>query len=71
MFGKEIYGLAIRNPALWKTQVAKVKIWNKDKFFTYLRECGYDPHMHISPEYCKDCIVISTYLALIQHSDVD
>ena len=71
LFGKEIYGLAIRNPALWKTQLAKVKIWNKDKFFTYLRECGYDPHMHISPEYCKDCIVISTYLALIQHSDVD
>lgn len=71
LFGKEIYGLAIRNPALWKTQLAKVKIWNKEKFFEYLTKCGYDPRMHISPEYCKDFILISTYIALIQHSDVD
>ncbi len=71
MGDKEIYGLAIRNPALWKTQVAKVRIWDEVKFNQYLESVGVDPEMHLSGKYCRQSIVISPYLTLIQHSDND
>lgn len=68
---KEVYGLAIRNPALWKTQIAKVRIWDETRFNDYLESIGVDPDMHLSGKYCRQSIVISTYLTLVQHSDND
>lgn len=59
------------NTSLWKTQIAKVNIWNKEKFFNYLSSIGIDASKHIDARYCENSLVISVYLTLIQHSDVD
>lgn len=31
------YGIAVRNPALWRSQFCKVKVWDADMFDMYLR----------------------------------
>lgn len=71
MGNREIYGLAIRNPALWKTQISKVRIWDEQKFCDYLKSVGVDPKKHLSGKYCRQSIVISIFQALVQHSDND
>jgi len=68
---REILGIAIRNPALWKTQISKVRIWDEKKFSDYLTSVGVNPKKHLSGKYCRQSIVISTYQTLVQHSDND
>ena len=68
---REIYGCAIRNPALWKTQISRVRVWDEKKFSDYLVSIGVNPKKHLSAKYCRQSLVISTYQTLIQHSDND
>ena len=71
MHGKEMYGMPIRNPSLWKTQIHRARIWGEEEFNAYLRSIGVDPKKHISGKYCRHSILISPYITLIQHSDND
>ena len=68
---KEIYGMAIRNPMLWCTQINVSKIWNAERFTKYLLSIGVDPSKHISLKHTRDCLLISPYLTLLQHGDAD
>ena len=71
MHGKEIYAFAVRNPALWSSQLNRVRIWDEEKFNEYLWSIGVDPKKHMSGKYCRHSILISTYITLIHHSDND
>ena len=67
-----LYGLAIRNPVLWSTQVQRVRIWNECDYAIHLQmNYGIDLHDYMDVQFNKSLLLISTYMEQVQHSDID
>lgn len=81
-FGKEdgpvqslqtgLYGLHVRNPALWRTQLCKVKIWTYDDYRIFLMsQYGISIEKYLLKEENKSILLFSKNILGFQHSDVD
>ena len=67
-----VYGLIIRNPMLWRTQVQKVEVWGRQQYADHLmNKYGIDIDNYMSTRYCQHLILISVQDCIIQHSDLD
>lgn len=65
-------GLIIRNPMLWRSQVQKVDIWDKQRYADYLMKYfGIELDSYMSVAHCRNMILISVADCIIQHSDLD
>lgn len=81
-FGKErgpveslqhgLYGLHVRNPSLWRTQLVRVKIWSYDDYRIYLmNQYGISIEKYLLKEQNKSILLFSKNVLGAEHSDVD
>lgn len=66
------YSLAIRNPMLWKTQICRVRVWDKETFDLYLKIFhNKSIDSVINTSYNEDVLLTSLDVFIASHGDSD